>query len=212
MKSVAMKLRQNEILDDHETFKKMRLLRGLTRESAGGLLKVSRASVQRYETGVVTLSARKQKQLMHAYGFSPGDFINIKTGKIGKVGCENPVRKIRISEHKALRRSYQKKITKDVLAVARLRKKKGISQYRLSHLCGWSKATIGHIEQGRIELRGKKLDAILKALGETKKNFEATRQSDLNRDFIEDSCIRLLRNLDDSKLVSVQTFLKTFSN
>ena len=127
----------------------------------------------------------------------------MKTGQSVESEKSRTTPKPKVIEHKHLRRSYQKKITKEVLTITRLRKRRKVSQYKASELCGWHRTAVGHIENGRIELTSRKLEALLSTLGYIKKQFNEQLCSEIDRDSIEQQCIRLIEEMEDSKLTSV---------
>jgi DNA-binding XRE family transcriptional regulator len=89
------------------------------------------------------------RRFVEGYGFTWNQFLELKLGKPPQ-GFELPPepKKIRIIEHCELRRSYKKIVTKEVKVLRIFRQRAGISQYEASRVCGWSKPTIGHVEQG----------------------------------------------------------------
>lgn len=199
-------------LADHEVLKKMRFHRGLSRRSAGLLVNCSRSTVQRFESGRYAISYKQKQQFSEAYGFTIEEFIEIKSGKNLDPMPRRAVKKVKIIEHKHLRRSYKKVVTKEIILITRMRKRHGLSQYKLSRICGWCKTTIGHIEQGRIELTKRKLDTILAALKCSQKDFKAQLQSDVDRYSLEEVCIDLIQKIEDSKLLTVQAMLKSLAS
>ena len=63
------------------------------------------------------------------------------------------------------RRSYQKKITKECRILRSMRRMRKFSQDKASKICGYSRATIGHIENGRIELSEARIRFIVESYG-----------------------------------------------
>ena len=109
-----------------------------------------------------------------------------------------------------MRRSYKKIITKEVRTLAIFRKRKGVTQYEASKLCGWSSPTIGHIEQGRIELTEDRIKHIVAVYGRTMKEFYEAIRSEIMRDEVEAECAKLIQKLDDNRLMAVKGILEKF--
>jgi len=199
-----------EIESDAHFLKRLRMNLGLTRTDAKKLLGLSVSSIKRYETGIISISKTKLDQFLEGYCISHREYLDFKMGKETSFATPEIPQKPKVIENNSLRRSYKKLITREVNAITRLRKIKGISQYEASRLCGWHKSSFGHIEQGRIQLTDIKVKHILSALGLTMKSFKEHTNSKLERDKIENDCIQMIRELEDSKLISVQTILKNF--
>ena len=212
MKSPGMKSQSQPpgVVGDHIILKKTRMIQGLSRREAGLILSSSRATIQRIESGKHHIPHEKKRHYVESYGFTMNEFMKMKMGQNVGSGKSRSVQKLKVIEHKHLRRSYQKKITREVLAISRLRKRRRVSQYKASELCGWHRTAVGHIENGRIELTPKKLDTLLSALGYTKKQFNEQFCSEIDRDSIEQQCFRLIEKMEDSKLVSVHSILQSF--
>jgi len=98
------------------------------------------------------------------------------------------------------RRSYKKIITKEVRVLKTLRRIKDISQDNASSLCGYSRPTIGHIENGRIAVDKDRILHIISCYGFKYQDFERYLQLDNLRDEIFDRCVQQLKLLSDQKL------------
>ncbi len=85
------------------------------------------------------------------------------------------------------RRSYQKIVTKECKVLRSLRRIKKISQDQASAMCGYSRPTIGHIENGRIELSEERLRHIVKSYGYKYSDFEGSMAKAELRDTIVDT-------------------------
>ncbi|MBC7713972.1 MAG: helix-turn-helix domain-containing protein [Rhizobacter sp.] len=70
------------------------------------------------------------------------------------------------------RRSYQKIVTKEVKALRALRSLKKNSQDEASKLCGYSRPTFGHIENGRITVNADRINHIIMSFGFKMQEFE----------------------------------------
>lgn len=198
-------------ISDAVAIKKMRLLRKMKRKEAALLFSYSRSSIEKVENGRGKLTPDRVRRFVEAYGFTWNQFLDLKLGK-QLDGFQSPVvpKKIRIIEHVELRRSYKKIVTDEVRALRVFRKRKEISQYKASEICGWSSPTIGHIEQGRIELTENRIKHILNAYGFTLKEFYESVRSGIKREEVEEECIKLIQRLDDNRLMLVKGILEKF--
>lgn len=201
---------QKTITVETIAIKKMRELKGLSRKEAGALLGVSYKQIEKTENGRVHLSQERIAQFIKSYGYTFSDFELICEGKADlveeKIVTNSPQKKKQI-----IRRIYKKIITKEVLALISLRKKKDVSQYEASSLCGYSKTAIGHIEHGRIELRRSRIEHIVESYGFTMEDFEKEVKSELRYNELLESCLYLIKRLDDNRLLTVHQLLKSFS-
>jgi transcriptional regulator with XRE-family HTH domain len=77
---------------------------------------------------------------------------------------------------------------------------KDISQDRASALCGYSRPTIGHIENGRIAVDKSRILHIISSYGFKYHDFERYLQVDNLRDEIIDHSMEKLKTLSDEKL------------
>lgn len=198
-------------ISDAVAIKKMRLLRKLKRKEAALIFSYSRSSIEKVENGRGKLTPDRVRRFVDGYGFTWNQFLDLKLGKQPQ-GIEVLVatKKIRIIEHVELRRSYQKIITKEVRTLRIFRRRKEITQQEASKLCGWCSPTIGHIEQGRIELTEDRIKHILNAYGFTLKEFYESVRSDIQREQIEEECAKFIQRLDDNRLLLVKGILEKF--
>ena len=88
-----------------------------------------------------------------------------------------------------------------------MRRLKKLSQDKASNFCGYPRATIGHIENGRIELSNERIKHIVESYGYKYSEFEENLNKDEMRDTIVDSCLQKIEKLDDSKLEIVKNLL-----
>lgn len=198
-------------ISDAVAIKKMRLLRKMSRKEAALVFSYSRSSIEKVENGRGKLTPDRVRRFVEGYGFTWNQFLDLKLGKQPD-GFQPAVapKKIRIIEHVELRRSYKKIVTDEVRALRMFRKRKGISQYEASEICGWCSATIGHIEQGRIELTEERIKHILNAYSFTLKEFYESVRSGIKREEIEEECVKLIQRLDDNRLLAVKGILEKF--
>jgi transcriptional regulator with XRE-family HTH domain len=83
-------------------------------------------------------------------------------------------------------------MTKEVQVLKTLRKMKGISQDQASSICGYSRPSIGHIENGRIELDQDRIRHIVSSYGMEMSEFNRLMGEEVLRDEVLESC--LLKN------------------
>ena len=197
------------VISDHVAIKKMRMIRKLKRKEAALIFSYSRSSIEKIENGRGKLTPERVRKFVEGYGFTQNQFMDLKLGRLGEVApVKVEPKRIRIIEHVEMRRSYKKIITKEVRTLAIFRKRKGVSQYEASRLCGWCSPTIGHIEQGRIELTEERIKHIVTAYGRTMKEFFEAVRSDIMRDEVEAECARLIQRLDDNRLLAIKGILE----
>jgi transcriptional regulator with XRE-family HTH domain len=199
------------VVSDHVAMKKMRMIRRLTRNEAAVIFTYSRSSIEKIENGRGKLTPERVRKFVEGYGFTQNQFMDLKLGRLGDIApVQVEAKKIRIIEHVEMRRSYKKIVTKEVRTLAIFRKRKGVTQYEASELCGWCKPTIGHIEQGRIELTEERIKHVVTAYGRTMKEFYEAVRSEIMRDEVETECIRLIQRLDDNRLLAIKGILEKF--
>jgi transcriptional regulator with XRE-family HTH domain len=86
-------------------------------------------------------------------------------------------------------------------------KQKNISQDSASAICGYARAAIGHIENGRIELSKERIEYIIKSYGYQYCDFEENINKEELRDQVVEECIEKINKLDDSKLSIIKNLL-----
>jgi len=188
--------------------KAARLQKGLSRKQAAELLGWTPRSFEQIENGRCNFSKNRLQKIIKAYGLSAQQFERIlKDPKlvIANVCKEGDADR---SVDRKPRRNHLKIITRDVRALRTLRKRKGISQYAASQLCGYAPSAFGHIEEGRIELRKDRIEHILKCLGFKWNDFEALVNAPVLRDEIIEDAIKNIHRLDDQALTSAVNVIK----
>ena len=70
--------------------------------------------------------------------------------------------------------------------------------------------SIESIENGRVELRMKRIEHIVMAYGFTMKDFEYHKNSERFVTEIQDDCVKIIQGLCEDKLKAVYPLLKTF--
>ena len=199
------------VISDSIVIKKMRLIRKMSRKEAALIFSYSRSSIEKVENGRGKLTPERVRRFVEGYGFTWNQFMDLKLGKQADAPpVPTELKKIRIIEHVHLRRSYQRIITKETRTLKAFRIRKELTQYEASKICGWFQSTIGHIEQGRIELTEKRIKHILTCYGFTQKEFYDSIHSGIVREEVESECIKLIRKLDDNRLLAIKGILEKF--
>lgn len=86
------------------------------------------------------------------------------------------------------RRSYKRVITKKVRVLKILRFMKKLSQNQASSICGYSRPSIGHIENGRIELDISRIEHIVISYGHSMTEFHRLMKEEVLRDEVLGEC------------------------
>jgi transcriptional regulator with XRE-family HTH domain len=189
-------------LSNAKALRRAREFKGLTRKELALLLEVTPKAIEKYENGRYLISENQLLRILEVLEISKERFKKIKKGK--GLNKRERVKKVNVNSD---RRSYQKIITKECQVLKSLRRMKGLSQYKASELCGYPNASIGHIENGRIELTKERIVHILKSYEYDYSKFEECISKEVQRDDIVDSCIKKIKELDDEKLGLVKGIL-----
>jgi transcriptional regulator with XRE-family HTH domain len=194
-------------LIDHQVIRELRLELGMTLKQASEKLEVGAKGLGAIENGRVYLDKKRVEEIVTSYDLTYLDFVRKKKA----IENDSQKRKGRSFVRHVLtnndRRSYQKIITKECRVIKSMRRTKGISQDQASKLCGYSRPTIGHIENGRIELSLDRIRHIVHTYGYKIKDFEDNMNKEEFRDQVIDSCIEKIKQLDDTKLDIVKNLL-----
>ena len=190
--------------------RKMRELRGVSRREAALKMGVSSSLIEQIENGRVNLSKERIVQFRFIYEFSEKEFYNICEGKVARIKKEICSKGVKVIENNKVRRSYKKVITKEVKSLIVLRKLKGLSQDKASSLCGYPRSSIGHIENGRVELCEKRIKHIVESYSYKMSDFHYHMKSEQFVTDIQDECIFIIKKLSEEKLKAVYPLLKTF--
>jgi transcriptional regulator with XRE-family HTH domain len=204
------KCRTKSELIEYQALKELRLELGMTLKVASEKLALGPKGLGAIENGRVSINKARIEEIVLSYGLTYLDFVR----KIKIIEKEQQKKKGRSSVRHVLtnsdRRSYQKIITKECRVIKSMRRTKGISQDKASKLCGYSRPTIGHIENGRIELSLDRIRHIIHTYGYSVKDFENNMDKAELRDQILDICIDKIKQLDDNKLGIVKNLLGSF--
>lgn len=188
------------ITDEHKALRELRQTKGLSLDEASIPLGIKSKGLGHIENGRVKLTKEKIEKIVLSLGFNYHDFLRAKK----KIKDDKKNRVNRVTVKKVLtnadRRSYQKIITREVKALRALRILRKISQDEASSLCGYSRPTIGHIENGRIVVDHKRIDHIVKSFGFRIEDFEKYCKAEVTRDVIIENCKRKILDLSDEKL------------
>ena len=188
-------IEQKIIESNAKVLRKARVLKCLSRKELAEKLNVTYKSIEKIENGRDKLSPERLNKILDAIGISNEEFLKLKLGK----GITEQVRLKNVLEHRD-RRSYKKNITKEVKVLKTLRRMKDISQDKASTLCGYSRPTIGHIENGRIAIDRNRILHIISCYGFKFIDFERYLKVDNLRDEIIDHCLIKLKTFSDEKL------------
>lgn len=198
------------ISSDQLALKELRLEHRLTLKDAGELLGLTSKGIGAIENGRVALDRKRIEEIVNSYGRHYLDFVRIKKtiekNSSKKSNRETVKKVLRNSD----RRSYQKIITKECRVLKSMRRIKKISQDEASRLCGYSRPTIGHIENGRISISKERIKHIIESYGYKYADYEENLSKNELRDSIIDSCLEKIEHLDDFKLEIVKNLLGSF--
>lgn len=187
--------------------KAIRLLReekGITRDDLANALGVSYKAIEKFENGRLLFSIEKKKMLFNVLGLDEKELRRIK-----KHWVVIPERKKTVFEN-CQRRSYRKVITKEVRILALLRKRKKLPQDKASALCGYSRPTIGHIENGRMEIPCERIRHIVSCYGFSMEEFQSLMDEEIFREDLLSDCYERMTLLSEDKLKLIHAMLKSF--
>jgi transcriptional regulator with XRE-family HTH domain len=176
----------------------------VTKVELASKLDVSVKTIDRLENGDGPLTDDKIKGVLNALGISSEEFSRAKKGRE-----LFPNKRERLVTENAHRRSYKKVIIKEVQVLKTLRTMKGISQDQASALCGYSRPSIGHIENGRIELDQDRITHIVVSYGFEMSEFQRLMSEEVLRDEILERCLSKMIRLSEEKLKVIQSLLMT---
>ena len=194
-------------LSNAKALRRAREMLKLTRNDLAKRLNCSYKLVEKYENGRTNLDESRLKCILEVLNLSVDEFKKIKRGKnIFSARRE----KIIVSNQQ--RRSYRRVITKEVKALKTMRLMKKITQDQASAVCGYSRPSIGHIENGRIELDKERIDHIVKSYGFSLDEYHKLLNESVPRDEIIRECDDILMRLGDEKLSLAYNLIKNLSN
>ncbi len=193
---------KQKLANERRAIRRARELKNVSRQDLAVRMEVSSGVIEKLENGWLKLTPERRSQILDALEISEHDFHLIKKGK--KLGLAG--RKRRIVKNQE-RRSYQRNITKECRVLKILRTQKKISQDIASNLCGYSRPTIGHIENGRIELTPGRVRHIVTSYEYSMREFNDQLNVSQLRDEVMEECISILESVSTEKLQSIHMML-----
>ena len=197
------------ITDEHKALRELRHSKNLSLEKASLPLGIKSKALGHIENGRVKLTKEKIEKIISSLGFHYHDFLRakkkIKDDKKNRVNRKTIKRVLANSD----RRSYQKIITKEVKALKSLRILRKLSQDEASYLCGYSRPSIGHIENGRIAINQERILHIVKCLGFRIEDFEKYLKAETMRHEVIEQCKNKILDLSDEKLSLIKGIIDT---
>lgn len=191
-------------LSNAKALRRSREVMKITRAEMAVRLMVSPQAIEKYESGRALIDDEKIQRYLSALDLTQTDFQKIKRGK----GITRNRRKKSVvsNEH---RRSYRKLITKEVRVLKVLRQMKNLTQDQASAVCGYSRPSIGHIENGRIELSLDRIQHIVSNYGFEMNEFQRLMGEEVLRDEVLNKAIEKMKSLSEEKLKLVSNLLFT---
>ncbi len=190
--------------------KAARLSLGLNRPQAAKKCSCTVRALEQLENGRCNYSEDRIKRLVSQMGMPWADFENLQRSPekaLAQIDAYNLERTL----SRKPRRNLYKLVTKEVRAIRILRKRKGISQYQASALCGWRRCTIGLIEAGRTDLTESRIEHILRSLGYRQEDFKKIVRADIMADEVIAEIVSNLDLLDDQALLSAASVIKALT-
>lgn len=195
---------------EHLALRELRLDLNLSLKEAGEKLGVSSKMIGAIENGRVTLNQNWIERVVFSYGLTLIDFKRAMR-ILEKEGLKKRRQKVvtRTVLSNSDRRSYQKIITKECRVLRSLRRQKGLSQDQASALCGYSRPSIGHIENGRITLDHNRIEHIMESYGYPLSEFERLMREEIIRDEMLSDSVETMKRLPEDKLKLVSSLLQS---
>lgn len=190
-------------LSNAKALRRCRELLKVKRSELAQMLNLTHKAVEKFENGRIDLDEEKIERVLRALNLTKEQFKKIKKGK--SLGSRKAPRIEPLANSE--RRSYQRIISKEVKVLRSLRKMMGMSQDQASAACGYSRPSIGHIENGRIELGAERIKHIVASYGYEMTKFEELMNEEVLRDEIIDFCHEKIQLLPEAKLKLIQTML-----
>jgi len=174
----------------------------VTRIELARRLNLSPKAVEKYESGRAVINEEKINKWLQALEITHEHYLRIKKGKGIPRG-----RKIKTVIQNSQRRSYQRIITKEVRVLKILRQMKNLTQDQASAVCGYSRPSIGHIENGRISLDKTRIEHIIESYGFKIYEFERQMKEEVLRDEVLKDCYDKLSLLPNDKMRLVHSMI-----
>lgn len=162
--SINTKYDYADLRNTARALKAIRLQKGMSRHEAAKKIGWDTRSLEALENARCNFSKERLQKILTAYDVSESEFERIRRQpKLALAETCEKGKADRTVDRKP-RRNHLKVITKEVRVLRVLRKRRGLSQYSASKLCGFAPSMFGHIEEGRIELRPDRIAHILGSL------------------------------------------------
>ncbi|MFA5584362.1 MAG: helix-turn-helix transcriptional regulator [Bacteriovoracaceae bacterium] len=198
-------LKEKINLSHAKALKRAREMMKVTRIEMARRLNLSLEAVKKYEKGGAVIDERKIQKYIEALDLSQEDYQKIRKGK----GISRNRKKKTVFTNQE-RRSYQRIITKEVRVLRVLREMKNLSQDQASSLCGYSRPSIGHIENGRITLDQSRIEHIIESYEYPMSEFHRLMREEIIRDEILSQAFETMKQLPEDKLKIVSSLLQSF--
>ncbi|MCC6138451.1 MAG: helix-turn-helix transcriptional regulator [Bdellovibrionaceae bacterium] len=198
-----------KIPNDAIILRKLREIKNLDRPQAAVLMGTTHKNIEKMENGRTLMTQKRVANYLTAYGISAKEYALCLDGKIHLIAEKYATKRPKIIEHKTLRRSYQKIVTKEAKILKGMRKLRGYSQPKASAICGYARPSIGHIENGRIELHSERIKHIVQSYGFTMKDYEQHKRAEVLVTDTLTECISLVTQLSIENLNIAHSLLKT---
>lgn len=197
-------LKEKINLSHAKALKRAREMMKVTRIEMARRLNLSLEAIKKYEKGRAVIDDKKIQIYLKALDLTTDDYQKIKKGK----GISRNRKQKRVFSN-SQRRSYRRIITKEVRVLRVLRQMKNLSQDQASSVCGYSRPSIGHIENGRITLDQNRIEHIVESYGHPMSEFDRLMREEIIRDEIIDEAFDKIRYLPEDKLKIISSLLKT---
>lgn len=189
-------------LSHAKALRRAREMMKVTRIEMASRLNLSIEAIKKYEKGGAIIDERKIQNYLQALNLTDEDYQKIKRGK--GIGIS---KKQRIVFSNSDRRSYKRIITQEVRVLKILRQMKNLSQDQASYICGYSRPSIGHIENGRITIDQTRIKFIVESYRHNMSEFNRLMHEEILRDEILKSANEKMKNLSEEKLKIVNSLL-----
>lgn len=173
-----------------KALKRARELMKVTRIEMARRLGLSLGAIKKFASGRAIIDEKKISSFLKALDLTDEDYQKIKRGK----GITRN-RKAKTVFSNGERRSYKRIITKEVRVLKILRQMKNLTQDQASAICGYSRPSIGHIENGRIELDEDRIWHIVTSYCHEIGEFQRLMKEEVLRDEMLDFCFNKMRSL-----------------
>lgn len=190
--------------------KAARLSIGLNRRQAAERCACSIRALEQLENGRCNFSENRIRGIVEKIGMSWSEF-SLLNNSPEKALAQIDAYNLERTMSRKPRRNLYKVVTKEVRAIRILRKRRGISQYQASALCGFRRCTFGLIEAGRSDLTDGKIDLILRSLKYKRDDFDKLVRANVLADEVIAEIVSLLGRLDDQALLSAASVIKALA-